>query len=316
MIVAGSATQRRRAMASDLIDLMSSRTNLLWAALVSAGVSAGISFLFKLRETRYSAEVAYEYEQRKKLRELIGRYHGRLLNASVSMNHRFWNLYQNQGKGWLDANGDYLDRGAYYFRSSVYRFLNVFAVVRQLEAEAVLLDVRIAKKEDFVFLNYAAAFHWVMTDIALTEGLTYDSFDQTDHFFSDRFREYCDCCLSEGSFISLAAFAQLLEEGATKIEPVLHYFDGLNRKEGRLRWDRLVALHLLILSFINSFGYPRQYSSQKHFVDVAKQIENPKVLQNLVNWLPRHDLGSDLEAKRIAQAAKQVLRTFSASSPT
>jgi hypothetical protein len=269
-------------------------------------VSAGVSYLFKRRETRYKAEIAYEYEQRKKLRELIGRYHGRLLNAAVSMNHRVWNLYGNQDKGWLDVNGKYSDPDWYYFRSSVYRFLNVCAVVRQLEAEAVLLDVRVAKKEDFTFLNYAAAFHWVMTDVALTDGLPYDNFDQKDHFFSDRIREYCDCCLSEGSFISLEAFGQLLDQGAPRIKPVLRYFDGLNRSEARLRWDRLVAFHLLVLSFINSFGYSRQYSTEEHFLEAARQVKNPRVLDNLVKWLPRHDLRSDLEAKRIVRAVDAI----------
>ena len=294
-------------MTSTLSDLLATKTDLLWVTLVSAVVSAGVSYLFKRSETRHTADVSYEYEQRKELRKLIGRYHGRLLNAANSMNYRLWNFYANQEQGWLYVGGKYGNPDNYYFRSFVYRFLNIFALIRQLETEAVLLDARIAEKKDFVFLNYAAALHWVMTDVALTKGMPYDDFHQTDHFFSDHFRQYCDCCLQKGSFIGIDEFSELLRNNCTAIEPVLEYFDGLSRKEARLRWDRLVAFHLLIMAFINSFGYKRQYSPQRLFIDAAKQMKDLRVLKNLVIWLPKHDLGQDREAKRIVGALENLL---------
>lgn len=285
-------------------DFLTADKDVLWAVIVSAVVSAAISYWVKRRETRHTAEVTYEYDQRKRLRELIGRYHGRLLSAANSMNYRMWNLYTNHDKGWLTVRGDYAHSDAYYFQSTVYRFLNVCALVRQLEVEAVLLDARIAEKQDFAFLNYAAALQWVMTDVALTEGLQYDNFDETDHFFSDRFRQACDLCLRDNNFISHEQFSQLLSS-VPQLEALLKYFDGLNRIEERLRWDRLVAFHLLLMAFINSFGYKRQRSSDEQFLQVARYIRNSEVLSNLVSWLPRHDLGDDREAKRIVRAAKK-----------
>src|SRR3989442_12610033 len=107
-----------------LSELAITQKDLLWAAVVSAIVSAAVSYWFKRGETRHKAEVDYEYEQRKKLREVIGRYHGRLLSAANSMSYRLWNLYSNHDKGWLKVQGAYATSG-YYFLSSVYRFLNV-----------------------------------------------------------------------------------------------------------------------------------------------------------------------------------------------
>ena len=290
-------------MIDALKSLLSLKTDLLGTILISAFVSAGVAYWFKRRETRYAAEITYQYEQRKKLRELIGRYHGRLLNAANSMNYRLWNLYLNHDKGWLSRNCDHANADGYYFKTSVYRFLNVSALVRQIEFEALLLDPKIAKKNDFTFLNYIAALHWAMTDVALTDGLPYDHFYQTDHFFSDQFRQYCDFCTRNGAFISMDEFSELLQEDNEKIEPILQYFDGLQPNEPRLRWDRLVTFHLLLLAFINSFGYARQYSNQAKFTKVAKQVRNQQVLRNLANWLPLHDLGRDKEAKKIIRAA-------------
>jgi len=292
-------------MMNKITDLLTAHTDLLWAAMVSVVVSAAVSYWFKRRETRHTAEVEYEYEQRKKLRALIGRYHGRLLNAANSMNYRMWNLYANHDKGWLDVAGDYADPNHYYFRSSVYRFLNVCALLCQLENEAILLDARIAQKKDFTFLNYAAALRWVMTDVALTEGLPYDNFHQTDHFFADHFRHYCALSICSGNFLTIDQFSELLDNDS-RLKPVFCYFDGLTGNEARLRWDRLVAFHLLLMAFINSFGYERQHSDDEHFIQTAKQIRNVQILQNLVAWLPRHDLAHDREAKRIISAARKV----------
>jgi hypothetical protein len=230
----------------------------------------------------------------------IGRYHGRLLQTSNSLNYRLWNLYTNHDKGWLSVDGNYSSAG-YYFLSTVYRFISVFALVRQLETEAILLDARIAEKKDYTFLNYVAALHWVMTDAALFEGLSYDNSSQADHFFSDHFRRYSDLCLEDQKLLTFDEFKKKLSR-SNELEPVLAFFNGLKPDEKRLRWDRLVALHLVLMAFINSFGYKRQYSKQEKFNTAAGKICNRRLLQNLIGWLPRHDLDNDKEGRKIVKS--------------
>jgi hypothetical protein len=284
--------------------LLSIKTDLLWATLVSAVVSAAVSYYFRRREARHKLAVEYEYEQRKKLRDLIGRYHGRLLQACNSLNYRFWNLYANADAPWLKSDGDYKHPG-YYLLSFVHRFLAVFSFIRQFENEAIYVDGRIAEKKDFVFLNYIEAIRWVMTDVALFDGVPYDVSHQRDHFFADNFRQYCDVCAVDGRFIAYEELQVRVEE-ARSLDPVLRFFDSLQPAEDRLRWDRLVALHLLLLAFVNSFGYEPQYSSQTHFDSVAGQVRRPRILANLVDWLPRHGLGKDKESRRIVHACKAL----------
>lgn len=36
------------------------------------------------------------------------------------------------------------------------------------------------------------------------------------------------------------------------------FFNGMNRLEDRLRWDRIVVLHLILIAFINTIGYDFQ----------------------------------------------------------
>jgi hypothetical protein len=266
---------------------------------------APLKYWLEKRSLRSKLAIEYEYEQRKRLRELIGTYQGRLLEAAETLNHRLWNLYQNQNKGWLDAKGDYRNNG-YYHASFVYRFLNFYALARRFESEAVLIDSRIAEKKDLDFVKFVKALAWAVCDVALFDNIEYDSKYSTDHFFRDRLREVCDSCVVEERFLGHEELQSVLL-GSPEFDIVLRFFDGLKRKEPRLRWDRLVAVHLLLLAFINSFGYDMQESTPQQFTDVTSQANNAQVLRNLSSWLPKLGLQRNKSAKLIANAVEAAL---------
>jgi hypothetical protein len=184
----------------DWSQLLQANTDLLWTAIISAIVSASVSYLFKRREIRFNLSAEYEYEQRKKLRNLMGNYHGRVLQATDRLNQRFWNLYTYVEKGWLNVNSNYSNAG-YYFNTTAHRFFHVCTLARRFEAEALYIDARIAEKNDFTFLNYLSAITWCATTASLYEGLEYDVEFPTDHFFGDRLRAACDSCWVNDQFI-------------------------------------------------------------------------------------------------------------------
>jgi hypothetical protein len=97
------------------------------------------------------------------VRELIGRYHGRLIAAAESWSDRLGNLYyKGEREGWLNRQ----ERG-YYFATTCYRFLMVCSLTRAFEREAIFMDARYAESSDLTFLNFTRAFRWVVTDPAL-----------------------------------------------------------------------------------------------------------------------------------------------------
>ncbi len=281
-------------------------TNVLWSAVVSALVAAIVSYLLKRKESRDKAQLDYEYEQRRKQRELNGLYHGRIVNSANSLMQRQWNLYKNSENNWLRSTGCYADDG-YYLLSTCHRFLSVLCLLRQLEKKAILLDNRTTERREYTFLNFITMMQWVMTDVALFEGIKYDPSIPRDHFFSDSLRQQSDHFVLNDDPMSFEQFSSSLSN-SNNLFPTLDFFNGLSSGEGRLRWDRFVALHLILMAFINSFGYRRQYSSQDQFLEVANKIENKKVLLNLLNWLGRHDLGSDKEIKKLKKACAVISR--------
>lgn len=291
-------------MSALLAWLETAKTDILPTAIVSLLVSAFVTWVAKRWETRDTAEISYRYEQRKKQHEVIGRHYGRLIAAANTLGYRMWNLYTNSTRGWMargrDGKGD-----GYYFKSTAYRLMHFFALVRSTEKEAILLDGRIASPKDYLFLNYIEAFHWVMTDTALFDGLPYDHAIQGDHFFADEFRRYCELCNSSEAQLTFDAFSTGPYVNP-ELLPVLGFLDGLTPEELRLRWDRLIALHLLIQAFLNDFGYQRQRASKRGFEEIVAQARNQRVLANLERWLPRHELGRKGGTRLVAQAIKRL----------
>jgi hypothetical protein len=291
-------------MSALLTWLETAKTNILPAAIVSLVVSAFVTWAAKCWETRDTAEIAYRYEQRKKQHEVIGRHYGRLIAAANTLGYRMWNLYTNGACGWLTRGCDG-ERDGYYFKSTAYRLMHFFALVRSTEKEAILLDGRIASPKDYLLLNYIEAFHWVMTDTALFKGLPYNHATQGDHFFADEFRRYCELCNPSEESLTFDGFSTGPYVNP-ELSPVLGFLDGLAREEPRLRWDRLIALHLLLQAFLNDFGYRRQHASKRRFDEIAAQVRNPKILANLEHWLPRHELGRKGGTRLVAQAIKRL----------
>lgn len=281
------------------------------AAIISAivgflGGFLGTSFKHFLdkKALRDKIQIEYEFAERKKLRELVGRYHGRLLECAERLNHRLWNLQQNESQGWLNVEGQFNDPETnYYFTTTVYRTVSLFALIRLFEQEAIYIDAHIAKEGELLFAKFTRAFEWVLTDADLFKGIKYDPSRQTDHLFRDKLRLLCDSSATEGKVISLEDFQERLKTdgGQHYLIPILAFFDGLCFAEKRLRWDRINSFHLLLMVFINKFGYDVQKSSQRQIRDIAMSIQNPQVLINLVNWLSK--LGLKKETKYIAIAA-------------
>jgi hypothetical protein len=246
--------------------------------------------------------IADEFEQRRELRKLIGRYHGRLIAAAESWSDRLGNLYyMGEREGWLN------EPKGYYFVTTCHRFLSVCGLTRAFEREAYFIDSRSAEPGDLDFLNFMRAFRWVMTDPALFRdvGLEYEETVSQDHFFADQLRRICDAfCPAERDCLSYQEFEGAAEEPGHPFEAVFEFFVGLDFEEDRFRWDRIVCFHLLVKAFLNTVGYKTQVSSNEEFRAVASKIKHSEIVPNLRKWIPLLGLGEQPEARRMLWAVE------------
>jgi hypothetical protein len=264
-----------------------------WTALLaSAVVAAVVSGIFTTINNRDNLYATYKLEQKKKLREIIGAYSGRMLEAATDWDRRMHQLYPPKGTDHMaPPEGQRHAHNQYLYLSVVFRFLSLLGIARKFESEAFYVDSRIARRKDLDFLRYAKSLLWVMTASNLTPD---DDMPGLDHFRSDEFRPLLDVCYrreenmlpenepKKGELVfDWARFRVLLdksrkdykpEEGdkeldqdtIDEIEQVLEFFDGIKPDEydddlrKRRRWERIICLHLLTICFIGTFGYSWQ----------------------------------------------------------
>ena len=261
---------------------------------------------------RHRLRTEHEYSERKKLRELISTFHGRVLEAAESLNHRLWNLRKNQAQDWLQLNGHYEEAGQhYYFRTTIYRLLVLLKQLKEFQDQAIYIDARIAEKTDVLFLMYAKALEWTLTDFALFDGLPYDPNNATDHLFKGHIRVACEVCDGNNAKFPLIEFENCLRAGkfTGEFSPLYRFFDGLSAN-GSLRWDRLVAFHILLCSFINTFGYSMQRTSPQQIQELAKSFRHPEILANLLAWREKLGINSDKEGKKLTRTLKPIFKVI------
>jgi len=260
-------------------------------ALVTMIVGTPLRHWVDRASLRFKLRTEYEYEERKKLRVLIGSYRGQMLEVAERLDHRFWNLYKNHQAGWHNVKGNYSNvSGNYYYTSWLYRFGALIAVARKFEREAVFIDSRYAIRSDLTFVKFLKGFFWVFTDVALFDEQGYDPYRAVDHFFSDDLRKFADSLITDKGLLTYEQFQDVVKKGAVPTS-IFQFFDGVTRGEQRNRWDRLVCAHLFVLAFLANFGYDMQAPRRRRFKEVASYVENPLCLLYLRRWIPK--LGLD-----------------------
>ena len=277
-------------------------------ALISAAVSivtVFLSFVLKTVFERhfiiFKLEAEHQYEQKKKIKNVIAKNKTSLLNAAESLNHRLWNFSSNYPKDWHILPDDYKDLpNHYYIASFVYRILQLFAWVRRIDTQMVYLDVTVASSNDITFIKFLRIMNQAMCDIVLFDGLDYDDFYATDHFFRNDFNHMCECFWKDEGIVSYAEFKNGSNSCLSEAKPMANFLSGMNPNESRLRWDRLQALHYLIIMFLNIYGYDFQYTSQGKFNILLSQSPRPnKTISNFEHMLNEISLTKNKEVKTI-----------------
>jgi hypothetical protein len=127
------------------------------AALLGGAVTLLVTMLTGRTEA-LKLRSQYRHKERTKLRELIGDFHGRMLETAVDWDRRMWQLYTDDGRWLHEEDGrhvgpaSYADREQYMPRSYVFRFLSRCAIARKFETQALYIDSRdnIASERDLV----------------------------------------------------------------------------------------------------------------------------------------------------------------------
>ena len=210
----------------------------------------------------------HTFNQRKLIKEVLAKNKIHLLSACEELNHRLWHYAKKKGEQWMVANGNYKN-DSHYFHSFAYRILKVYAWIKIIQKEMIFLDTTIASKEDLEFVKFLRVFPEIFCDLSLIEGEKADGRFAKDHFFRNNFELLPDAILRQDKIKSFAEYMEdklLTQEGLAKL---YKFLDGISPNEDdRKRWDRLHLLNLLLIIFLNNYGYDFQKTSEEKFKEV------------------------------------------------
>lgn len=262
-------------------------------ALIAAGTSLGTVLIFKpfvdKHLLKFQLKQNYISEQSKKVKEHIALHKGRFLSSGELLNNRLKNFAKNYNEPWLICNGNFSNT-SHYIDTTIYHFLSFFAHIKLIEKNLIFLDTTISQKVDLRMLKYFRLFHEVMCNVDLFEGFTYDKTYQTDHFFTTPFYNLSNSLIVDNTVMDLDVF--MLQKSAvfSKISIVYEFFDSISPTEARLRCERLKAFHLILIAFLNEYGYDYQKTDKKQQLSLKANLGDYKLITNLRHLINRFKL--------------------------
>jgi len=278
----------------------------LWtSAVVAAAVAAVVTGLFQLftsfRYLPYRLRTEQDYEQRKALRQLIGTFHGRLLEEAVDWHWRMWTSYNQLNAGVRP----FVDRGDAI--RAAYKLARLATVLQQFDWEAVYIDQRIALPSDRDFVAFVKLLGSTIVGHSIlrerTRPLPRERFDGS--VTGDMMRVVCEDMLTgrpvAGGLLSLREFERRAQsdEALSQVVRLLQAAD--SAEDPGFRWDRLVATHLVAAVFVNAYGYPFQRISVDHLRRIAGELRNDVVRGNLADDLDRFRLDTNDHVAALAR---------------
>jgi hypothetical protein len=276
----------------------------LVALIVSATVSGLVRFVFDDALASRKAARDYNYERRKELHKLVGSYDGRLLESAADLCVRMSNIIETADPKWLIPRPG--KPPEYFLASTVFRFVALMRLAVAFDREAIYFDPEIASHHDLRCIHYAKAFQWAVTDVGLFDGLDYDPNHPTDHFFRDQLRTIATFELPPEKPLTFDYFERevLSTESA---QEVIDFFSSFGPKTTPLRWDRVMALELLLAAFADGVGYDGRSKQQSDYDSIAGAMISSTVRRNLLTWIPENIGSVDKDGtSKIVQALRNA----------
>lgn len=267
--------------------------NTILSTLISAATSIVTILIFKPQIEKhllkFNLKHSYIFEQSKKVQDHIAKHKVQLLRSAELLNNRMKNFAKNCDKGWLDVNGKYLEDN-HYIDTTVYRFLAFYAQIQLIENDLIYIDSTISQKKDMRMLKYFRLFYDVMCDVELFNGFKYDINVAKDHFFTTPFYNFSNNLIENGKVINLDAFLANKNKLLSKIEDVYIFFDSMTPNENRLRCERLKIFHIILIAFLNEYGYDYQKTSSKTLKLLKKELGDYTLINNLKPLIEKYKL--------------------------
>ncbi len=289
--------------------------NAFQVTLISVVVSF-ITFLltiviknyFENRLHKRKLETEHKFNQQKMIKEVLAKYKVHLLTSCEDFNYRMWNFSENYSKRWhfiSEKDNDY-SKHHYYFHSFIYRFLSVLAWIKKIQKEMIFIDTTLASKNDLEFIKFLRVIPQLFCDLQFVEGKNADGTYATDHFFRDKLNLFPDVIISENGIKSYSEYIENLNDTQKPLYELYNWFNGISPDENRKRWDRLYFLHLIVIIFLNNYGYDFQKTDKNKLKQVLATSRKQVNMSDFFELLSEYKLDENKEIESLIKLSANI----------
>lgn len=281
-------------------------------SLITLFVSSLLQPYLERKGHRDKVQIDHEYEQKRKIKESLATYKVHIVNSADSLKSRIANLFEQYNNGWQNVNGNYADFSNYYFHSTVYRLLNFLAWRAILMDNLIYLDTTIASKEDLKFIKYLKLIESTLQRFKLVDDLdgnmTFEEKEKDVIFRNDLEALSLVLRTSDSSVYSFEEYKNSAIVDVERYEIMCRFVDGISPIEKRLRWDRLVAMYIYLVAFLNEFGYDYQKVDPDKMRSKLLRQNKYNVINKLDIHTKKYKMDTEKSLTKIIKKAQTVVK--------
>lgn len=279
------------------------------SAIVATLTTVLINLIFKVSQEKKILKnklfIEHQNEQQKKIKNALSKYKVQILESSEFLNHRLINISRNYKTTSHYVNKKYPSIENTFFISNIYRILRLLSGIKLLEKELIFLDTTVADKEDLYFIKWIKVLRQALQDNDLYNNVKIDPKLKGEKINRDDLEAMSFVLIRDNDIISFFEFKKIAQETIGTYITMCEFFDGISFEENRYRWDRLKCFHLLLISFLNTYGYDFQKVTKKEIEEISSNINSFEIIKNLNKMVIPYKLLENYEYKQVFETVKR-----------
>lgn len=205
-------------------------------SIITAAITALLTTVIKsmIDQFNYKNKLQkdLEFEQQRSVKNTVSKYKGQLVDSISSLHHRLKHLAREEGYSKL--NNKFVENNDEFLKSSIYRFLSVFAHIHIINQEIIHFDPTKAHEDELVLMKYFKIFPLVFQDKDLEENMS-KTFTEKSLIPRNTFEEMYKWLIVDKSVISYSDFLKEYDSNEQYFLPINEYLLDLKPDDSSTR---------------------------------------------------------------------------------
>lgn len=280
--------------------------NSIFVTIITAAATALLTTIIKsyIDRVNYQNKLQkdLEYEQQRSVKNTVNKHKGQLIESISTLHNRL--KYLARAEGYAKLKIESIIESDKTLKSTLYRFLSMFARIHLINQELIHFDQTKAHEEDLVLIKFFRIMPLVFQDKDLEINLSKE-YNKRSLIQRNTFEEMYNWMIYKNSVISYTQFKDDYYTEKHLFQPLIDYLTEINPNDDTTKWDRLFSLHLLIMGFLNKFGYDFQYNTEANIKKYIKRQGRYEMFVNVkIHLIDKFKLDKDEEVKKLLRIAK------------